>query len=167
MTVSLRLSQSLLSEIMDDLRRRHPFAAERVGFLACKPSRTHGGLLLAGAKYLPLADTMYVEDSAFGGEFNSSGMRAALQLALDLNASMLHVHLHDHKGVPRFSPDDREETQRFVPDFWNVKPNHPHGAFILSKDAAAGLCWLPGQRRPVLIDRTIAVGLPTKFLGGF
>jgi hypothetical protein len=88
-----------------------------------------------------------------------------MQFALTNDASMFHVHVHEHVGIPWFSRTDLRESRKFVPDFWNVRPNLPHGVIVLSADAAAGLCWYPGREKPISISHITAVGRPMRFLG--
>lgn len=50
--------------------------------------------------------------------------------------------MHEHRGRPTFSPTDRREQLNFVPDFFKVRPQMPHGAVVLSHDMANGRLWL-------------------------
>jgi proteasome lid subunit RPN8/RPN11 len=167
MNVHFKLTTALLDTILADLRRPHPFADERAGFIACKASGCRSGILVLAHTYIPLPDDWYDDDSRFGCVFNSDAMRAAMQFALTNEASIFHVHLHDHSGLPWFSRPDLSEARRFVPDFWNVKPKLPHGTLVLSADAAAGLCWYPRWDKPIRMCRITAVGVPMKCLGRF
>jgi hypothetical protein len=166
MKIHFKITVALLDGIVGDLRRPHPFAAERAGFIGCKVSRCLDGILVLAHTYISLPDDWYVDDQRFGCVFNSHAMREAMQFALTNDASMFHVHLHDHKGLPWFSRPDLEESRRYVPDFWNVKPMLPQGTLVLSADAAAGLCWYPRVEKPLRISTISAVGFPMRFLGG-
>lgn len=81
-----------------------------------------------------------------------------MQHAYNNEASMFHVHRHEHRGKPRFSRTDLDEYPKFVPDFWNVQPQLPHGAVVLSHDKASGLAWYPSQTTPLPIDDFWVVG---------
>jgi hypothetical protein len=166
MNLHFKITAGLLDGILADLRRPHPFAAERAGFIGCKASACRDGTLLLAHTYLPLPDDWYVDDPRFGCVFSADAMRAAMQFALTEDASLFHVHLHDYRGAPWFSRPDLRESSKFVPDFWNVKPELPHGALVLSPDGAAGLCWYPRQKNPLRIRKITALGFPMKFLGG-
>lgn len=165
MNVHFKLTVGLLDEILADLRRPHPFAAERAGFVGCKPSKCRGGILVLAQSYIPLRDEWYVDDQRFGCMFNADAMRAAMQFALTNDASIFHAHLHDHDGPSWFSQTDLSESRKFVRDFWNVRPNQPHGTLVFSADRAAGLCWFPGRERPIRIAQITAVGFPMRLLG--
>jgi hypothetical protein len=52
------------------------------------------------------------------------------------------VHMHEHKGQPGFSSTDRREQLKYVPDFFKVRRQLPHGAIVLSHDRAIGRAWL-------------------------
>jgi hypothetical protein len=164
MNVHFKLTAALLEDAIADLRRPHPFAAERAGFIGCKAAACRGGALVLAHTYIPLPDDWYLDDPRFGCVFSADAMRAAMQFALTNDASMFHVHLHDYGGVPWFSRPDLRESSKFVPDFWNVKPDLPHGTLVLSADAAAGLCWYPRRKSPLRISRITALGFPTRFV---
>jgi hypothetical protein len=165
MNVHFKLTAAMLDGIIADLRRPHPFAAERAGFIGCKVSAYCGGILVLAHTYIPLPNAWYIDDPRFGCVFNAEAMRAAMQFALSNEASMFHVHLHDHRGTPWFSRPDLRESRKFVPDFWNIKPDLPHGTLVLSADSAAGLCWYSGRKKPVKIYRITALGFPMRFFG--
>jgi hypothetical protein len=166
MKAHFKLAATLLQDIIADLRRPHPFAAERKGFIGCKASACRDGTLVLAHTYIPLPDVWYIDDPRFGCVFNADAMRAAMQFALANDSSMFHVHIHDHIGTPWFSRPDLRESRKFVPDFWNVKPDLPHGALVLSSDSAAALCWYPRQKKPFRICRITALGFPMRFFGG-
>jgi hypothetical protein len=165
MNVHFKLTAVMLEGIIADLRRPHPFALERAGFIACKVSACRAGIVVLAHTYISLPDAWYVDDPRFGCVFNAEAMRAAMQFALSNDASIFHVHIHDHEGPPCFSRPDLRESSKFVPDFWNVKPAMPHGTIVLSRDAAAGLCWYPRQEKPFRICQITALGFPIRLLG--
>ena len=93
-----------------------------------------------------------------------SAIRKALEFALNNKAGMFHVHMHDHAGRPRFSRTDARESAKFVPDFWNVRPEMPHGALVASKNSLWGLCCYPGMSEPIEIDEFVVIGSPMVFV---
>ena len=143
-----------------DLLRPHPFAAERVGFIACKPAASRSGTLLLAADYRPVADEDYVPDMRVGAMMGPAAIRKALQWAYNVRLSIIHVHLHDHDGAPGFSTTDLRETAKFVPDFFHVRPDLPHGALVLSRDSAIARCWLIPGAPPVWAEKVTIVGSP-------
>jgi hypothetical protein len=166
MNIHFKLTASTLDQVIADLSRPHLFAAERAGFIGCKLSRSREGILILAHTYMSLRDDWYADDPRYGCFFNTDAMRAAMQFALTSDASMFHLHMHEHSGRPWFSRTDLRESAKFVPDFWNVQPSLPHGILVLSTDYAAGLCWYPGENKPTRISRITAVGFPMKFLEG-
>jgi hypothetical protein len=157
--ILFKITSSLLELIRADVLRPHAFALERVGFLACRPARLKpSGLIILACDYLPVADSDYVEDATVGAMMGSAAIRKALQFAYNNDVGMFHVHMHGHSGSPRPSSTDFDETAKFVPDFWHVKPKMPHGAFILSRDSISGRCWYPGCTKPIPISKLAVVG---------
>ena len=108
-----------------------------------------------------MEDGDYVDDPSAGATIGRSGLRKALQTAYTEGVSMVHVHLHEHRGRPGFSGTDLRENALFVPDFWNVQPSLPHGAVVFSFDSAVGQCWIPGSSSPSGVEVAI-VGIPMR-----
>jgi hypothetical protein len=139
--IKLRLSSDLLVDILRDLRRPHKFAAERVGFLHCRLCVIRSGQLLIAYSYRPIRDDQYVEDHSVGACFGGSAIREAMQSALTEGSSVFHVHLHEHRGRPRFSSVDKREMGQIMPCFVNLCPDRIHGALVVSLDAATANVW--------------------------
>ena len=109
MKISFRLTNELLTQIHGNLSRPHPFAAERVGFIACSAANgPDGGLIFLAQTFHPVADDHYMDDPRVGAMMGSAAIRSALQYAHQQPVSMFHVHRHEHLGRPRFSPVDRQ-----------------------------------------------------------
>ena len=159
MKLMFRTTDRLLGRIHSDLSRTHPYAAERVGFVACGVSALEpDGLAIYAASYHPVDDEDYVDDPSVGAMLGAAAFRKALQLAYNRSASIFHVHRHDHRGKPRPSRVDEAESRRFIPDFWKVCPDRPHGTIILSLTDAYGAVWLPGCKKIRPLDSFIVVG---------
>jgi len=161
MRVVFKIMSVLVEHVRADLARPHPVAAERVGFFSCKVARlADGGLLVLVQGYHPVDDADYLDDPRVGAMINSDAIRKALQYAYSHSVAMFHIHAHEHRGRPWFSNTDLAESAAFVPDFWNVQPQFPHGAVLLSRDSMAGLCWAPESRKPIRIGDFVSVGAP-------
>jgi hypothetical protein len=158
MKAHLKIAADLLEKVRRDLLRPHPFAAERVGFLAARCTRSHKAIIMIPTAYYPVPDEGYVPDASVGAMMNEQTILSAMQLAYAEKVSIIHVHLHAHNGRPGQSATDRRESAKFVPAFANVRPEYPHAAVILSYDSMSGYCWLPGGRKPVPISTFTLVG---------
>lgn len=164
MTTKLRISTQMIETMLADLRRPHAFAYERVGFLYCKQSALPSGHLLLAIRYEPIRDDQYIEDTSVGARFDSSSIRTAMQVALSESLAALHVHLHDHRGVPGFSSTDRREMQALMPCFVNLCPDCLHGAIVLSCDSAIGRVWATNITNGRAVDKITFVGPIMKFM---
>lgn len=160
MKTRLKMTRSLLAAVRADLARPHAYAAERVGFLFAGVVKSTGGLTLLVQTYRPVADDDYLRDRSVGAMMGPAAIRGALQIALQTGTAALHVHMHEHAGQPEFSDTDLRENAKFVPDFFKVAPQIPHGAVVLSHDGARGQLWLGRYQRPLRIDGVTVVGLP-------
>ncbi|WP_293346346.1 hypothetical protein [Phenylobacterium sp.] len=167
MKVLFKIGSGLLRCIRQDLYRKHPYAHERVGFITAKAAAlAGGGLCVTAYGYETVADDHYMDRPEVGAFVGAAGLRAALQHAYRAKCSMFHVHLHEHRGRPWFGEYDLSENAKFVPDFFNVAPATPHGAVILSHDAAAGLCWRAGSQEPQVISEVVEGGAPLRIFRG-
>jgi hypothetical protein len=155
MRTILKLTATLYEDLVERLREPHAFAGERVAFLKCRPALSAASLLLLAGGVLHVEDGDYVDDPSAGATIGRSGLRKALQTAYNEAVSMVHVHLHEHRGRPGFSRTDLRENARFVPDFWNVQPSLPHGAVVFSFNSAVGQCWIPGKSLPSGVEVAI------------
>jgi hypothetical protein len=164
MTIQFKITRRLQDKVLRDLSRPHPFACERVGFISCKPAASRNGLIILAGEYHAVADEDYLPDQLVGAMMGPGAIRKALQFAYNHRVSMFHVHAHDHTGIPRFSTTDLRESTKFVPDFFNVQPNLPHGALILSRDSGIARCWYGSTELPIWISKITVVGSPMTFI---
>lgn len=163
MTTHVKVPSALLHEIHQDLSRPHSFAAERAGFLTCgTATEAGGGQILLAHRWHGIADEDYVDDPTVGVAIGGSAFRKILQYAYNNPASILHVHRHEHRGAPRFSPIDLRSASEYVPSFFNVQRAMPHGIVVLSFDHAAGKVWEFGRSAPRPIDVFQVVGYPLR-----
>jgi hypothetical protein len=164
MNVEVRLTGSLHQEILGDLARPHPFAAERVGFVGARMgSVADGGFLVLLSRYHPIPDDQYVEDQTVGARIGRDALSWAMQAVYHgrpAREGVFHVHVHDHPGQPRMSRVDRCEIPRLVPGFQSVGRDAAHGIVLLSRDHGAAWVWLPGSKEVVAAGRVSVIGKP-------
>ena len=150
MKIVFKITRQLLSAIRVDLRRRHQFAAERVGFISAGFGATPGGILALAQSYQPVADGDYVPDATVGAMMGPGAIRSAMQWALTQRVGIFHVHSHEGIGLPWFSSIDLREQIKFMPSFQNVAAHCPHGALVQATQLRAGSCGLHEAARPCL-----------------
>ena len=146
MQILFRANQSFMCEVREDLMRPHEFAEERVGFIAVRVAQGLNIFVLLAESYHPVSDADYLRDPSVGAMLGSEAIRKALEIALFHPVGIIHVHMHFHSGEPRFSRTDLREQPKFVPDFFKVRRTMPHGALVLSEDAAYGRVWLSSDQ---------------------
>lgn len=161
MKVTIRLTRHLYQEVIADLRRPHPFATERVGFLFGRigNANTESPIVLL-TRYKPLADDRYINDPTTGARIDSQAIRSVMQDVLDHGEGAFHTHMHEWPGKPAFSWLDRDELPRLIPSFQVVGPKAIHGLFLLSEDECISDVWLPGSKKGVQAARVSIVGYP-------
>jgi len=153
------ITSELLTQVHDDLSRLHPFALERVTFLSCRTETLNGKEigLLADSLHV-VADEDYEHSTTMGALIGGAAFRKVLQYCYAHDVSMFHVHRHEHRGRPVFSRIDIQENTKFVPDFFKVRPNQPHGALVLSHDSMFGLIWKSRAMKPERISKFVIAG---------
>lgn len=162
MTIQLKITRRLLEVIRCDLARRHPFAHERVGFISAGLSSAEDNLLILARTYRAVADGDYLPDPSVGAMMGPDAIRKALQWAMSEGVAIFHVHTHGGTGRPGFSGIDLREQAKFVPNFFQIAPQCPHGALVLSNNSAHGHIWLDGDKPCEVITGFVEVGAPLK-----
>lgn len=132
--ISARISEVIYDRVMTDLRRQHPFAAERVGFLSVKQTVVNDTVLLFAREYFSIPDDYYVCDYTVGARIGGDAIRFAMQQVLDTRRGMFHLHLHEHVGRTNFSGTDKFELRKLIPSFQRVGRELCHGALVFSED---------------------------------
>ncbi len=156
--IKLKMTSDLLQQIRLDLRRSHPYAHERVGFLGAGLSLTSSHCTLLAHSYQSVPDTDYLNDPSVGAMLGPDAMFNAVAWAHETKLSLFHIHEHGGNGIPRFSGVDLREAQKFVPDFFKFRPECPHGALVLSNNAAFGHVWLNKTTGPIAVNKFIVIG---------
>jgi hypothetical protein len=98
MRTILKLTSTLYDDLVRRLREPHDFAAERVAFLKCRPALSATSLLLLAGGVHHVEDRDYVDDPSAGATISAA--RAFAKRCRRPIRSMVHVHLHEHRGRP-------------------------------------------------------------------
>lgn len=134
--IKFRIPEPLHKKMLSDLKRPHPFAYERVGFLFAKTVYLSSNVtLVITIDYLPVNDKDYINDKQVGAKINSDAIRTAMQFTLENDCGCFHVHLHDHSGRPSPSFTDAKSLPGIVKSLNNIAPEQTNGYLILSRDA--------------------------------
>lgn len=164
MKVLIKLTGTLHANIMRDLTRPHPFAAERVGFVFGRGAAlADQGRLILLTRYHSIPDDQYVEDHTVGARIGSAALTWAMQAAYHgrpAREGIFHIHLHGHRGETGMSATDRREIPRLIPGFQSVGHNASHGIIILSADHGSGWVWPQVGTESVHADRVNVIGAP-------
>lgn len=162
MNIRFKIMSALLGTVRADLRRLHPFAHERVGFLSAGLAAAHDELLILARDYEPVRDDEYLNDPRVGAMMGEQAIRRARQRAMDNRAAIFHLHTHGGDGVPGFSGVDNRENAKFVPNFVSVAPQCVHGAIVLSDTAAFGQVWIGRAGPQPFITCFNEIGMPIR-----
>ncbi len=134
--IKIRIPKLLHNQMLQDLRRPHLHAAERIGFLyTTSKICSDGNILIVAKEYEPIPDGNYIRDKSVGARIDSSSIRHVMQRIFDSNEGCFHVHLHDHFGAPGPSWTDKKSLPAVVESFSNSSAKQANGFLILSKDS--------------------------------
>jgi hypothetical protein len=160
MKTRIKFTRHLLDRARTDLKRRHPFAHERVGFFTAGAVACGDTVLLLTRSYTPVEDADYLYNPKVGATIGSDAMRKALQFAYRARSSLLHVHCHGGRGRPEFSGVDLDSGAEFVPGFFHAIPKMPHGMVVLSDDSATAKVWFGESESGEFVSGFTSVGAP-------
>ncbi len=164
MKITIKLTGLLYDEIVHDLARLHPFAAERVGFAVSRMGSLVGeGKLVLLNRYCSIPDEHYVEDPSVGARIGREAITSAIHTVYYGRAAregVFHVHLHWYDGEPGMSGTDRHEIPKFMPGFQSVGRTAAHGIIILSRNNGSGWVWLPSCKEPMRAESINVIGVP-------
>jgi hypothetical protein len=161
--IHLRIPSALYERVSADLKRPHPIAAERVGFLYFRPDVNGPAMtMLLAVGYWAVPDEQYVPDYSVGAKIDSAAIRKAMQHALTTGLGAFHVHEHDWPGQPGFSSIDDRESAKLMPSFKGVVPDVPHGALVFGRDGICGKAWFGSKPKPMKLSRVSVVGFPMR-----
>lgn len=164
MRTHIKMTGGLHAAIMQDLTRRHPFAAERVGFVFGRlGSLGEGGQLLLLTRYHSIPDEHYVKDHTVGARIGTEALTWAMQAVYHgrpTREGIFHIHLHGHRGETGMSATDRREIPKLIPGFQSVGRDAAHGIIILSVDHGTGWVWTKGNEGPAPADCISVIGAP-------
>jgi hypothetical protein len=158
--IRFKITGALVATIRVDLRRSHPFAHERVGFVSAGLAAAHDELIILARAYRPVPDDEYLRDPNVGAMISAEAIRRARQWAMDDRVAVFHVHSHGGRGIPAFSGIDLRESAKFIPNFVSVAPHSVHGAIVLSDVAAFGQIWLDRVSPHPIITAFSEIGVP-------
>lgn len=162
MKIRFKIASVLSAAVRTDLRRPHPIAHERVGFISAGLAAARDELLILAREYRPIGDDEYLSGHNVGAMMSDQAIRRARQWAMDDRVAIFHVHTHGGSGIPRFSGVDMRENAKFVPNFVSVAPQYVHGAIVLSDTAAYGQVWLDRTSPQPFITVFTEVGMPVR-----
>lgn len=162
--VELRLSRPLYNSAIADLRRPHPFAWERVGFLFGRPASAGAEVeLVLLHRYHSIPDEHYLHDESVGARIGQDAIGQAMQDIYHGKShrdGVFHVHLHDKNGEPNMSRTDRLGLPPMIPGFRSVNKEATHGIIILSSDHGVAWVWRPTQNGGARATRIVVAGAP-------
>ena len=156
--IRLKITSALLDEVRRDLVRPHAFAHERVGFLKAGLAISECDCAILVHSYSPVADDDYLKDPSISAMMGPNAISKAMAAAFEDGVALFHVHSHRGEGIPQFSSVDLRENRKFVPDFFKVRPQRPHGAVVLSDTYVYGQVWLDPSETARPIDQFQIVG---------
>lgn len=158
--IHVKMTKMIYDTLRADLNRPHPFAYERVGFILAKKENTGDNLTIFATNYYPIQDSHYIDDQDVGARIGSAAIRGIMEQAYPVKDCIIHVHLHDHQGPPRFSKVDRIGYNQMIPSFHNIGGSAVHGAMVFSLDNAIGLIWTSKDQEPSYVNKLSIVGYP-------
>ncbi len=159
----IRIPAELYKKMIEDLNRPHPFAAERVGFLAASFLQSDSNsTIITITGYHTVPDEDYIDDKEVGASINTNAIRREMQEVIRTGHGCLHVHLHNHAGKPYPSITDKKSLPDVSRSFLNANPAVPCGYLILSEDNFYCALYDFEKTQPAFADQFTIVGYPSE-----
>lgn len=159
--IFFRIPKAIHLEMLNDLRRKHSHAWERMGFLHTRLKwLDEKTVLIIANSYQVLEDEDYIRDSTVGAKIGSEAIRKAMQLMMDNQTGGFHVHLHDHKGRPVPSLVDERGIPGIIESLSHATKEQATGMLILSGDGFYDEIRIPGVKKKLKADSISVVGFP-------
>ncbi len=161
--IKIKLMGVLYEEMLHDLKRPHPFAAERVGFATGRIGTLAGGQLILLTGYHVIPDHQYLKDHKVGARIGSEAITWAMQAAYHGRSSregVFHIHLHPHRGQTGMSGTDSREIPPMVSGFKSVGREAAYGIIILSLNHGSAWVWLPGSDESISAANVAVIASP-------
>jgi hypothetical protein len=143
---TLSIQQKILDEMRRDLRRPHPFAAERVGFIFIQNAKDS---ILEVKGFMTVPDEFYINNPLVGASISHQAISSAMMRAFQTKEGILQVHEHGGRGTPGFSRTDIHSHPDFLQSFQNSNKKGIHGFLLLSEDRMLTRYWVTGQENYV------------------
>lgn len=160
--IIFRIPKALYMAVVKDLTRQHSFASERIGFIATKHKVLEtGSIIIFATSYYPIRDEFYIDDPSVGARINSDAIREAMQIIIDKNVGLFHVHLHSLSlFIPEFSSIDMQDNPKIVKSFGYTDDSQVHGMVVLGTNGLNSQIQLPGSGELVPATKNVIVGYP-------
>lgn len=166
MNIELKLTGTLYEQIINDLARPHPFAAERIGFVFGRTGELDDeNKLVLLTRYHSIPDDQYIDDASVGACIGTDAITEATQAVYygrPKREGIYHVHMHGHYGRTGMSKVDADDIPRLIPGFRSVGKGAAHGIIIMSFDHGTAWIWMPGQESPAVAANLSVIGTPVK-----
>jgi hypothetical protein len=150
----LHITHALAEEMRADFARPHEIAAERVGIVRVRYASPSARHVIVVVGYESAPDDAYVRGRA-AANFDVRWLMQRADAAAAERCGVMWVHLHEHKGEPRFSSIDLKTSRGICPALALACPRFPQGALVLSADAAAAHVVTVDSLSPIDIAREV------------
>lgn len=164
--VILKIPKALFDRVLDDLKRAHDFALERIGFISTKHKKlSDGTVVIWGVDYFAVHDENYIDDDEVGARINSVAIRKAMQNVLDTGLGCFHVHFHALSyGIPEFSDTDFVDNPEIIKSFAYTNRTQVHGMMVIGNDNSNALVKIPNSDDELTqVSKIVVVGYPMNF----
>ncbi len=112
---------------------------ERLCVVRARYASQYNQTTIVTVEFAPLPEEAYVLDSRAPVSFDTRWLMRAAEDAAVHNAGIFLTHLHEHKGLPWFSPVDMQTNETILHPMALIDQTLPTGALLLSLDQAVAL----------------------------
>lgn len=145
--MKIHIPQNLFDSAVNDIKRPHEFAFERVGYFLGKHDNNENKVMIDD--WYTFEDSMYEQNDEVGARIGSVGMKSLMVKALSTNKVFFQFHLHDFAEIPDFSFVDLKSLKEIVPALFSFSTAKLHGALVGNEEHITALIWPTKSEGPV------------------
>lgn len=150
--MKFEITDELFNKVIIDLRRKHRFAYERVGYLL---GDLYGDTIIF-EEWLSFDDDLYVNNSDVGARIGVKAMSILMKKAFKSKKHFFHTHIHDFQKKPSASYVDGKSWQEVCPALYDFVGKWPHGGVIIGKKYTLIKYWVnqyPNNAGEIFIEK--------------
>ena len=135
--MKILINKIFFRNVINDLKKTHPFASERIGYLM---GRVEDKSLVLD-EWLSIKNEFYEKSDDVGARVGRDGMIFIMKKASQSNKSFFHTHLHEFQKIPTFSLVDKNSLLEVTRALISLTEECLHGGIVIGQYSSRVKYW--------------------------